>query len=68
MKEVVHCRAMQTQFYKLAASDPANRARWLAEAQIWNHLAEVEVSSHFAECNTGGSVGAWHQKAEKATT
>lgn len=65
MKEVVRCRAMEAKFHKLAASDPANRVKWLAEAQGWNHLAEAEVSSHFAECNTGRSVGASHQKLRK---
>ena len=37
-----------------AAYKPDQSWKLLAEAAYWEHLAEVEVSSHFEECNPPG--------------
>jgi len=34
-----------------AAYNPDQSWKLLAEAAYWEHLAEVEVSCHFKECN-----------------
>jgi hypothetical protein len=38
-----------------AAYKPDQSWKLLAEAAYWEHLAEVEVSSHFEECNPAES-------------
>jgi hypothetical protein len=35
-----------------AAYNPAQSWKLLAEAEYWEHLAQVETSSHFEECNS----------------
>jgi hypothetical protein len=51
MESVQHCRAMGSLFRQFAAFDPVHSWKYLIEAQKWERLAEVEISSHFNECN-----------------
>jgi len=34
-----------------ALNEPQNARYWVGEAQLWEGLAQDEVSSHFMECN-----------------
>jgi len=47
MKDLVQCRKLEAKFRQLAVSDPTKRFIWLAEAEKWEHEAEVEIASHF---------------------
>jgi len=38
-----------------AAYNSMNKWKLLADAECWEHLAELELSSHFQECNVGSS-------------
>jgi hypothetical protein len=51
MKKVSRYRAMGSLCRQQAAYNPAQSWQLLAEAEHWEHLAAVEVSSHFEECN-----------------
>ena len=51
MNKVRRLRAMGSLCRQQAAYNPAQSWKLLAEAAYWEHLAEVEVSSHFEECN-----------------
>jgi len=42
---------MGSLFRQFAAFDPVHSWKYLIEAQKWERLAEVEISSHFNECN-----------------
>jgi hypothetical protein len=55
MKNVSRFRAMGSLCRQQAAYNPDNRWKLLAEAEYWEHLAQVEMSSHFKECNTASS-------------
>jgi len=57
MKNVRRLRAMGSLCRQQAAYNPAQKWKLLAEAEYWEHLAEVEMSSYFEECNTTGSDG-----------
>ena len=51
MKEILRYRAMGSLCRQQAAYNPGERWSLLAQAMHWEHLAEVEMSSHFEECN-----------------
>jgi len=42
---------MGSLFRQFAAFDPVHSWKYLIEAQKWERLAEVEIASHFNECN-----------------
>jgi len=51
MNKVRRFRAMGSLCRQQAAYNPDQSWKLLAEAAYWEHLAEVEVSCHFKECN-----------------
>jgi hypothetical protein len=51
MDKVRRLRARGSLCRQQAAYNPDQSWKLLAEAAYWEHLAEVEVSSHFKECN-----------------
>jgi len=55
MKNVRRFRAMGSLCRQQAAYNPAQSWKLLAEAERWEHLAHVEMSSHFEDCNTNRS-------------
>jgi hypothetical protein len=52
MMQVVQYRANAASCRARALNEPQNARYWVGEAQLWERLAEDEVSSHFMECNT----------------
>jgi hypothetical protein len=52
MKNVSRYRAMGSLCRQQAAYHPDQSWKLLAQALHWEHLAEVEMASHFEECNT----------------
>jgi hypothetical protein len=55
MKNVVRYRAMASLCRQHAAYNPNDGWKLLAQAEHLEHLAAVEMSSRFEECNTVGS-------------
>ena len=55
MKNVSRYRAMGSLCRQQAAYHPDQSWKLLAQALHWEHLAEVEMVSHFEECNTNRS-------------
>jgi hypothetical protein len=55
MNKVRRLRAMGSLCRQQAAYNPDQSWKLLAEAAYWEHLAEVELSSHFEECNLAES-------------
>jgi len=55
MKNVQTYRAMGSICRQRAVFDPQNSWKHLGDAERWDHLAHVEIASHFRECNTTGS-------------
>ncbi len=55
MYKVRRLRAMGSLCRQQAAYNPAQSWKLLAEAEYWEHMAAVETSSHFEECNTNRS-------------
>ena len=51
MKELVHCRAMESLYRQGAALHPEDSWKLLAEAEKWHHKALDQIASHFEECN-----------------
>jgi hypothetical protein len=51
MKELVHCRAMESLYRQGAALHPEDSWKLLAEAEKWRHKALDQIASHFEECN-----------------
>lgn len=51
MKELLHCRAMESMCRRRAAADAAHRENWLRQAEDWQDLAVREIAFHFRECN-----------------
>lgn len=51
MKELLHCRAMESMCRRRAAADAVHRESWLLQAENWNDLAVQEIAVHFRECN-----------------
>jgi hypothetical protein len=54
MKNVVRYRAMASLCRQHAAYNPNDGWKLLSQAEHWEHLAAVEMSSRFEECNIGG--------------
>ena len=55
MKNVQTYRAMSSICRQRAVFDPQNSWKHLGDAERWDHLAHVEIASHFRECNATGS-------------
>jgi hypothetical protein len=55
MKNVARYRAMGSLCRQHAAYHPNESWRLLAQAEHWEHLAAVEMSSHFEDCNIASS-------------
>ncbi len=51
MKELLHCRAMESMCRRRATVDAVHRENWLRQAEDWQTLAVQEIASHFRECN-----------------
>lgn len=51
MKEVMHCRAMESMCRRRAALDLEQRDEWLRQAETWKDRAAQEIELHFRECN-----------------
>jgi hypothetical protein len=57
MKELVHCRAMESLYRQGAALHPEDSWKLLAEAEKWRHKALDQIASHFQECNVAAPAG-----------
>jgi hypothetical protein len=57
MKELVHCRAMESLYRQGAALHPEDSWKLLAEAEKWRHKALDQIASHFVECNAAQPAG-----------
>jgi hypothetical protein len=55
VEKVQRYRAMGSLCRQQAAYNPAQNWQLLAKAEHWEHLAAVEMSSHFGECNANRS-------------
>ena len=51
MHKILRLRAMGSVCRQQAAYNPAQRCRFMGEAEYWEHLAEHELAVHFEECN-----------------
>ena len=51
MKNVLRYRALGSLCRQHAAYNPDESWKLLAQAEHWEHLAQVEMSAHFNECN-----------------
>jgi hypothetical protein len=51
MKTGSRYRALGSLCRQQAAYNPANSWKLLARAEHWEHLAQLEMSFHFEECN-----------------
>ncbi|WP_407113824.1 hypothetical protein [Bradyrhizobium sp. LMG 9283] len=51
MEKVRRLRAMSSLCRQQAAYNSMNKWKLLAEAEYWDHLADLELSSHFRLCN-----------------
>ena len=61
MQNTRRYRAMGSLCRQQAAYHPDQSWKFLAKALHWEHLAEVEMSSHFEACNTETSDSPrWH--------
>ena len=52
LQKVRRYRALGSLCRQQAAYNPSQRWRLLAEAEHWEHMAAVEMASHFEECKT----------------
>jgi hypothetical protein len=50
-KSVSRYRALGSLCRQQAAYNPADSWKLLAKAEHWEHLAQLEMSFHFEECN-----------------
>jgi hypothetical protein len=55
MKNVLRYRALGSLCRQHAAYNPDESWKLLAQAEHWEHLAQVEMSAHFNDCNAIGS-------------
>jgi hypothetical protein len=55
MKNVQNYRAMSSICRQRAVFDPEHSWKHLGDAERWDHLAHVEIASHFRECNATSS-------------
>jgi hypothetical protein len=51
MNDLVRYRAMESLCRQSAVFRPLESWRLLAEAEMWHHRAQEEITSRFAECN-----------------
>ena len=51
MEKVRRLRAMGSLCRQQAAYNGMNKWKLLAEAEYWEHLADLELSSYFQQCN-----------------
>jgi hypothetical protein len=51
MKDIVRYRALGSLCRQHAAYNPNESWKLLAQAEHWEHLAQVEMAFHFEECN-----------------
>jgi hypothetical protein len=51
MNDLVRYRAMESLCRQSAVFRPLESWRLLAEAEMWHHKAQEEISLHFMECN-----------------
>jgi len=52
MKKIPSYRALGLLCCQQAVLRPETRWKWLSEAERWEHLAHVEIASHFPERNS----------------
>ncbi|WFU46140.1 hypothetical protein QA640_47370 (plasmid) [Bradyrhizobium sp. CB82] len=55
MEKVRRLRAMGSLCRQQAAYNSMNKWKLLAEAEYWEYLAELALSSYFQECNAASS-------------
>ncbi len=55
MEKVQRLRAMGSLCRQQAAYNSMNKWKLLAEAEYWDHLADLELSAYFQQCNAIGS-------------
>lgn len=55
MEKMRRLRARGSLCRQQAAYNSMNKWKLLAEAEYWEHLAELELSSYFEECNAVSS-------------
>ena len=55
MEKVQRLRATGSLCRQQAAYNSMNKWKLLAEAEYWDHLADLELSSYFQQCNAAGS-------------
>lgn len=55
VEKVQRLRAMGSLCRQQAAYNSMNKWKLLAEAEYWDHLADLELSSYFQQCNAIGS-------------
>ncbi|TYO68198.1 hypothetical protein FXV83_02385 [Bradyrhizobium hipponense] len=55
VEKVRRLRAMGSLCRQQAAYNSMNKWKLLAEAEYWDHLAHLELSSYFQQCNAIGS-------------
>jgi hypothetical protein len=55
MEELRRYRALERLCRKRAARYPELKWMWLGQAAKWKIAADIEMSSHFEECNTNSS-------------
>jgi len=52
VEKVRRLRAMGSLCRQQAAYNSMNKWKLLAEAEYWDHLADLELSTYFQQCNT----------------
>ena len=52
MEKVLRYRAMGSLCRQSAVLNPLNSWKLLGDAERWEHLAAIEIASHFKECNS----------------
>lgn len=52
VEKVQRLRAMGSLCRQQAAYNSMNKWKLLAEAEYWDHLADLELSAHFQQCNS----------------
>nr|WP_249157727.1 hypothetical protein [Bradyrhizobium sp. KB893862 SZCCT0404] len=64
--KVRRLRAMSSLCRQQAAYNSMNKWKLLAEAEYWDHLAELALSSHFQQCNATTSTNDAERKTISA--
>jgi hypothetical protein len=57
MDNIIRYRAMGSLCRQHAAYNPNESWKLLAQAEHWEHLAELEASTHYEACNADNSNG-----------